>query len=87
MMVIVCNICQSFAGMTIQSILDHNLGCKGKHDKEPVEHEGHKKAQKSHEKKKSQVMRTKGSIWVAQVRCCQVIVLSRIPLYAFSTPT
>ena len=40
MMVIMCDICWVFACMSAQSILDHHLGCKTKHDKECAEHEG-----------------------------------------------
>ena len=45
-----CNICQAFADMSTQSILDHNTGCKAKCDKECLECEGPMKAPK---KKKS----------------------------------
>ena len=49
-MTIVSDICQAFAGMSTQSILDHHSGCKVKHNKEHVECEGSTKAPK---KKKS----------------------------------
>ena len=59
-MVIMCNICWAFASMTAQSILDHHLGCKAKHNKEHMECEGHEKAQRSHKKKKSKSQGQKG---------------------------
>ena len=49
-MAIVCKICQALTGMSTQNILDHHSGCKEKHDKEHVKHEGPSKAPK---KKKS----------------------------------
>ena len=39
-MVTVCNICQLFAGMNAQNILDHHSGCKAKCDKKHMEQEG-----------------------------------------------
>ena len=50
-MAIMCNICQAFAGMSTQSILDHHSGCKAKCDKEHAACEGPAKTPK---KKKSQ---------------------------------
>ena len=38
--------------MTAQSVLDHCSGCKAKHDKEHIQHEGPEEAEKSHKKKK-----------------------------------
>ena len=61
-MVTVCDICQVFAGMTTQSILDHHSGYKVKHDKKHTECEGHEKVPKVPQEKQVQVMRTKGSI-------------------------
>ena len=81
-MTIVCNICQAFAGMNAQNILDHQVKCKIKCDKEHAEHEGHGKASKSHKKKEVQVTRTKGSVWVS----CN-IMLSRMLFYVFPPPT
>ena len=49
-MAIMCDICQAFAGISVQSILDHCSGCKAKWNKEHVGHEGSMKAPK---KKKS----------------------------------
>ena len=50
-MAIMCNICWAFAGMSTQSILDHQSGYKAKYDKECVECGGPMKAPKR--KKKS----------------------------------
>ena len=60
-MVIVCNICQMFAGMSTQNILDHQVRCKAKCNEEHAEHKGHEKAQKSHKKKKSKSQGQKGA--------------------------
>ena len=54
-MAIACKICWALAGMTAENILDHQLGCNGKHDNKCTEcdaHEGHGKEQKSHKLKK-----------------------------------
>ena len=77
MMAIVCDICWVFTCMSAQSILGHFSGCKAKHDKECTEHEGPAKAHK----KKESVMRKKGGIPVTQSRCCQEVMMSRMPLY------
>ena len=45
-MAIVCDICQAFASMSAQSILDHHLGCKARCNKEHAEHEVLTKAPK-----------------------------------------
>ena len=50
-MVILCDICQSFANMNALNIMDHHSGCKAKHDKECAGQEGQEKAEKSHKKK------------------------------------
>ena len=50
-MVIVNNMCQSFASINTQSILDHCSGCKAKCDKQHIKQEGQEKAKKPHMKK------------------------------------
>ena len=50
-MAIVCNVCQSFAGMNTQHIQDHDSSCKAKHGRECMEQEGQEKVKKSHKKK------------------------------------
>ena len=37
-----CDLCKSFASMSVQGILEHHSGCKVKHAIEHVEQEGHK---------------------------------------------
>ena len=44
---ITCDLCKSFASMSVQCILEHHSGCKAKCAKECAEQEGHK-AKKTH---------------------------------------
>ena len=59
-MAIVYDICQMFAGMSTQNVLNHQVRCKAKHNEEHVEYKGHKKAQKSHKNKNSKSQGQKG---------------------------
>ena len=63
-MAIVCDICQVFASMNTQNVLDQCAKCKVKHNKECAEHdasEGCRKALKSHKEKKSKSGGKKGA--------------------------
>ena len=71
-MAIVCDICQSFAGMNTQSVLDHCSGCKAKQDKKHAEHEGQAKANK-----------LKGGMLVTQLRGYQRFIKSRMLFNTF----
>ena len=51
-MAIMCNICQTFASMSAQSVLDHCPGFKANDNKEHAEYEGPTEA--PNKKKKSQ---------------------------------
>ena len=55
-MVIGCDICQLFANMNAQSILDHCSTCKAKCDKESMEQEEHKMVKKLHKKKLAKII-------------------------------
>ena len=84
-MVIVCNICQVFASMTVQNILDHQMKCKVKCSRECTEHdanERHGRAPNSHKKKKSKSWGQKGASELlgksCLVECCSIV---------FPTPT
>ena len=50
-MAIVCEVCQSFASMNTQHILDHHSGCKAKCDRDCMEQERQEKMKKLHKKK------------------------------------
>ena len=60
-MAIWCDICWAFAGMSMQNVLDHQMGCKGNCNKMHVECKVHGKAPKSHKKKKSKSWEPKGT--------------------------
>ena len=74
---VMCNICQAFACMSVQRILDPHSGCKAKCDKVCVECEGPTEAPK-----KKEVLETKGGIPVAGSSCQEVIRSGR-SLYNF----
>ena len=60
-MAIIWHICQVFACMSTQNILDHHSRCKIKWNNEQSECEGQEKAHKSHKKKKSKSGGQKGA--------------------------
>ena len=52
-MAIVCDICQMFASMSAQNVLNHQAKYKAKCNKECTECKGHEKAKKCHKERKS----------------------------------
>ena len=66
MMAIICDMCQAFASMSTQNILDHHSGCKAKCDKECAEHEGPTKTHKK--KKKSQGLKEASQLQVQMLQ-------------------
>ena len=78
-MAVMCNICQAFAGMSAQSILDHHSGFKLQNVTRNVW--SMKGLQKPLRKKK--VLWTKEHIPLTQSRCCQEVIKSGMPLYIF----
>ena len=81
-MVIVCNICQLFASMNAQSVLDHHSGCTTKHDKECME-QGGTGIGKNVTQEEVQVPGTKGGILITKLRGHQGVIKHGMPLNTF----